>query len=753
MESYYLLLLGLLFLLAISDLIVGVSNDAVNFLNAAVGSRASTFRVIILVASLGVIVGCLFSSGMMEVARKGILNPGQYYFADLMVIFTAVMIADVVLLDTFNTLGLPTSTTVSVVFELLGAAVALAVIKSATGAGSEDIAAYINSGKALAIISGILISVVVAFTAGFIVQYLLRLALSFDYEKKEFASTVWGGISAAGIMYFMLVKGAKGAAFMTEDSIKWLQANWIEVVGWGALAWACLLGLIRWLFKANILRLIVLSGTFALAMAFASNDLVNFIGVPLAGYNAWEIWQQSGADPTALSMEKMAGEVPTPSLMLFLAGVIMALTIWFSKKAQTVVKTSVDLGRQYEGYERFNSFALSRSLVRHVGRAADRLAQIVPDSLRRFNSRQFDPTPFVVSQKKQGREAPAFDLVRASSTLFVAAFLISIGTNMKLPLSTTYVTFMVFMGASLADGAWGRESAVYRVSGVLSVVGGWFVTAMTGFLLAFLLASLIYFGGMPALLILIGLAGYSIYRSHLAHNRKLEVEKDLEQNEDFGPLTRSKILDLINRNLMEMFQQVKDLLPCSIQALEADDLKLAKKTFKDYQLLEEKAFKLKAKATKSLERIGDDQIEAAHLFIIVAEYMDEITHIVRNIVKPSFEHIDNNHKPLIAEQIAELRDIQNHIDRQINLLLDAATRLDPAAMKMLSAEFSAFTKLLRQYRKTHIKRIKNHMVGTRNSILYFNHLGEYRNLAIYINRMAKIFDDLVIRESTLTYDH
>ncbi len=748
METYYLIILGVLFLLAFSDLIVGVSNDAVNFLNAAVGSKAGSFRLLIGVAALGILIGCTFSSGMMEVARKGIFHPEHYLFSDLMLLFLAVMIADVILLDTFNTFGLPTSTTVSVVFELLGAAVAIAMIKSFSGAGIEGIGSYINSGKALAIISGILLSVVVAFSAGALIQYPVRMAFSFDQRKWKFLAPVWGGMSASAISFFMVVKGAKGASWISPETVDYVNAHWLSIVAISFVAWTIVLGLLHLLFKANLLRIIVLMGTFALAMAFAGNDLVNFIGVPLAGYNAYEIWTHSNVAPDALSMEQLAGKVPTPTLILALAGLVMGLTLWLSKKAQTVVKTSVDLGRQYEGYERFNSFAFSRSIVRNFGKLAMWVNRHLPAKFQSFIERQFDPKPFNELQNKLGKEAPSFDLVRASTTLVVSSILISIGTNLKLPLSTTYVTFMVFMGTSLADGAWGRESAVYRVSGVLSVIGGWFFTAMSAFTIAFVLAALLYFGGMVALAILISLAIYLVVRSHRIHGEREAERLEAEIAEETDVLTRDKIFAKISKSVEGTFDAIQNLLTGTIEALAKEDLKAIRATYKDYQDLEKKAFKLKSKATKSLDKIEDDQIEAAHLYILIAEYIDEMTHILKNFVKTSFEHIDNTHKPLLPQQINELKEACQQIISQMDLAHAVIVSQSPEELQKLSKEFSSFIKYLRTARKAQIKRIKNHEVGTRNSILYFNHLGELRNLSIYINRMAKVFEDLVLNEET-----
>lgn len=340
MEVFYLVILGVLFLLAISDLIVGVSNDAVNFLNSAVGSKATGFKTILAVAALGIIVGCTFSSGMMEVARKGIFHPENFFFSELILVFLAVMVTDVILLDAFNTYGMPTSTTVSIVFELLGAAVAISLIKIYTSTDGLDLGAYINSGKALAIIAGILLSVVIAFSAGVLIQYLTRLLFSFDYTHRlKYFGSIWGGLAIASITYFLLIKGAKGASWMSDETLDWIVSNTWAILSISFVAWTAILQLLTMFTKVDILKLIVLIGTFALSMAFAGNDLVNFIGVPLAGYNAWEIWVASGGvSPDALLMDGLAGKVPTPTFLLLLAGAIMTITLWFSKKPDLLLR-------------------------------------------------------------------------------------------------------------------------------------------------------------------------------------------------------------------------------------------------------------------------------------------------------------------------------------------------------------------------------------------------------------------------------
>lgn len=746
MGTFYLILIVVLFLLAISDLVVGVSNDAVNFLNSAVGSKSATFKVILGVAALGIIVGCTFSGGMMEVARKGIFHPEHFYFSELILLFLAVMVTDVILLDTFNTFGMPTSTTVSIVFELLGAAVALSLIKIYTNPDALGLSEYINSGKALAIISGILLSVVVAFTAGVIVQYLTRLLFSFDYDQKlKYFGALWGGLAIAAITYFLLIKGSKGASFMTDDLKSSIANNSLLIIAISFVVWTAILQLLLMFTKLNILKLVVLVGTFSLAMAFAGNDLVNFIGVPLAGYNSYEIWTASGgAEPDGLLMSGLAGKVPTPTLLLLLAGVIMTITLWTSKKARSVVKTSLDLGRQYEGTERFESYAVSRSLVRNFSKMAMFVNDLLPNKVKNTVLNRFDERPFVAKQASLGAEAPVFDLIRASVTLVVASILITIGTNLKLPLSTTYVTFMVFMGTSLADGAWGRESAVYRVSGVLSVIGGWFFTAFAAFSVAFILANVFYFGGIVAIIIVLILAAVVVYRSHRYHGKRMEEQLAFEKSLEEQSFSKADIVEMSAAHSATILGGISKIIANTLTGLVKEDLPILGKAYQDYKKLHRQAEKIKKQASKTIEKMEDDQIEAVHFHMLVADYLDEMTNNVKNIVKPSLDHVDNNHKPLIPAQLEELGKIQQSLEYRLLAVIDVFKNASAEGAEKLQEELHSFVKVIRASRKNQIKRIKNHEIGTRNSILFLNHLGEFRNLAIFSNRMINVLNELIL---------
>ena len=744
METFYLVLVILLFFLAISDLIVGVSNDAVNFLNSAVGSKAASFRVIMIVATIGILVGATFSSGMMEVARKGIFHPQLFYFSEIILLFLAVMITDVILLDLFNTYGMPTSTTVSIVFELLGAAVAISIIKIMSDPNALPLGEYINSAKALAIISGILLSVVVAFSVGAIVQYLTRMLFSFDYKKRlKYFGAIFGGLAISAITYFILIKGVKGTSFMTDDAKNIVQDNAFMIISMTFLGSAILMQIITMLTRFNIMQFIVLVGTFALAMAFAGNDLVNFIGVPLAGYESFKAFVANpGVDPNALLMADLTGKVKTPTFFLLLAGAVMVATLWLSKKAKSVVKTSLDLGRQDEGYERFAPNQLSRSIVRSFSNGNSFINRFTPQSVKSFAERQFDQTAFIQQQHQHRDNTPSFDMVRASVTLVVASILISIGTSLKLPLSTTYVTFMVAMGASLADGAWGRESAVYRVSGVVSVVGGWFFTAFSAFTVAFIIAFIISYGQIVGIVLMLGVAVSLVIRTHRIHHRMVEEQEMMNKSFE-GVLTRNNAIELGAKHVKEVFSKLSGLQMNMIRGLEVEDLNLLNKTNKEYKKLNKKVLNLKNNYNKLIDKIEDDDLEYGYYYIIVIDYLIEITSCFGNIIFPAFSHVDNNHKPLLPDQIEDFLIINTELNNQFDALINIFDTRDREKAKLLLDSHAEYLKLVKVIRKRQIKRIKAHEVGTRNSNLFFNILGEYRDLGLFCNSLVKTCDNLI----------
>lgn len=552
--GYFEFVVGLLFVLALLDLSVGVSNDAVNFLNSAIGSRVTSRRVILIVAGLGVLVGSLLSSGIMEVARKGIFNPDMFVFADVMVIFLAVMLADVLLLDLFNTFALPTSTTVSIVFELLGAAIAVAFLAVAGGADASGVMAYVNVERAILIISGIGISIVVAFTVGTAVQFISRML--FTFESKNHTALIkiaWSAIAFTIISYFLTIKGLKGASFMTEAAYGYVYDQMLFIVAaslaiWTAVMWA--------LNRAgvDILAIVVLGGTFSLALAFASNDLVNFIGVPLAGLSSWQAWAGSGLPADQMTMEVLREPVQGNTLILVGAGAVMVTTLWFSSKARSVTQTEVNLSRQDEGAERFRPGPVSRGIVRTFIATAEAAAAAVPKQWRTGVAERFARERVRTFDLKR----PAFDTLRASVNLTVASILIVFATSLKLPLSTTFVSFMVAMGTSLADRAWGRDSAVYRVAGVFSVVGGWFVTAITAFLLAATFAVLIRTFGIYAIVVLVSAAAFALVHSHRYHAKRTRMDK----------LISATSPDRVDKDVLTMREHFVDSLKYNAEVLD-----------------------------------------------------------------------------------------------------------------------------------------------------------------------------------------
>lgn len=643
---------------------------------------------------------------------------------------------------------MPTSTTVSIVFELFGAATAFTILKIYFDPDALEVSEYINSGKALAIISGILLSVVVAFTFGVIFQYLTRLIFSFDYQKSiKYAGAIWGGFAITAITYFMLIKGVKGASFMSNEMRSSVTENTFLILLISFVAWTIILYILTFLTKINILKFIVLIGTFSLAWAFAGNDLVNFIGVPLAGYNSYELYIESGQNADSLLMSGLAGKVPTPTLILLAAGLIMAITLWKSSKARSVIKTSLDLGRQHGGYERFNSYAASRSIVRNFSKMAYFVNDLLPENLREGVNRRFDQRPFNEKQVKIGKNAPSFDMVRAATTLVCASILISIGTLFKLPLSTTYVTFMVFMGTSLADGAWGRESAVYRVSGVLSVVGGWFFTAFLAFSGAFLISNVFYFGGNIAIIIVLLGTGFVIYRTHKYHGKKMNEQSELEKNIISGNETIDELLGISTRGLDNVLNEFILVIDETLNGLEEENLSKLNKSHKKFIELNFRTLRVKDSVNEVLDGIGEDDLEIAQFYVLAADYLNEMASHVLQIVKQSLSHVDNSHKPLLHIQIEELRAINEKLKIRIKETIDVINDPENNNPPKHLLELKEFTFDLRATRKKQIKRIKNHEIGTRNSQLFLILLGEFRNLALYTIRLLKVYDELVLDNS------
>lgn len=745
METYYLILVGILFILAFSDLIVGVSNDAVNFLNSALGSKAGSFNTIMIFAGLGILFGAVFSSGMMEVARKGIFHPQHFYFSEIMLVFLAVMLTDIILLDLFNTFGMPTSTTVSIVFELLGAAVGMALIKIYHDPNHLTIGEYINTQKALAIIGGILSSVVISLIGGAIVQYLVRMVFTFNYEKtmKRYGA-IWGAISFTGIIYFILIKGVKGASFMSKEMKHAIMADWFQIVSVSFVAFFILFFLLQKFFKVNILKITVLVGTFALATAFASNDLVNFIGVPMAAYNSYTFFVESSSlTPDSFSMAQLAEKVPTDTWMLIVSGLVMVLTLRFSKKARSVTETEVNLGRQEEGYERFGSNLFARVLVQSVVNTHARISEVIPDRINNAISSRFAPKRLATADGEVV-DVPHFDLLRASVNILMAAILISLGTSMGLPLSTTYVTFMVAMGTSLSDRAWGRESAVYRVSGVLTVIGGWFFTAMFAFTLSFIIVNALYFGGKVAVFVIVGFAVFFIYQTHFLHKRREEKKTKLFKDAlEIGKISNEKLIEKSKYTVSSYLVEYNTLVYDTIKNLSSENRKGLKRSYLEFMELKEIAKNKKANVSKVIDKLANDSLESGYHYVQVMDYLREMSNSVHHLIEPSLTHVENSHRPLIDNQTKDLHNLSESISLFLTNLNSFVEQDSQENFEALTVEKEVVLKVIRKARKRQIRRIKAQEVGTRNSMLYLALLTELKNIVLFGYSLVKAHNGLV----------
>jgi phosphate/sulfate permease len=743
MDNYYLVIVLILMLLAISDLVVGVANDAVNFLNSAVGSKVAPRYIILIVASLGVIIGSTFSSGMMEVARKGVFRPEYFYLTEIMVIFLAVMITDVLMLDMFNTFGLPTSTTVSLVFELLGSAVAVSIFKIvANNESFANLGNYINSGKALAIISGILVSVVVAFVTGTVIQYVARFLFSFNYTKSiKYIGSLWGGIALTAITYFIVMKGIQGASLVSPEAMAYMNEHTWRILFYGFLIWVAIFQICISLFKLNVLRFIVLVGTFALALSFAGNDLVNFIGVSMAGLKSYQIYAANpGIAPDQLLMTDLAKPVSTNFMYLVIAGLVMVITLWTSRKARSVTDTEVNLARQDAGVERFGSTQFSRSIVRIARGVSNDANRFVPESVKRFIRKRFDTSQ--TPQPRNPKDAPSFDLVRASVNLTVSSILISTATSLKLPLSTTYVTFMVAMGTSLSDKAWGRESAVYRITGVLTVIAGWFFTAFIAFTVSFAIAAALFYGKIPALIILLALAVGLIIKSNLIHRKKVQ-EKEAEEKAEDEFIEQSIIQKCTN----EVNKSLKDVLNTyrqTIEGLTNEDRKLLKKVNRDVDELNIEAKKLKYNVYNVLKRLEADSIETGHYYIQVIDYLREIAHSLTFVTRPSLEHIENHHKGLVKSQTQELKEVSERISEFFEMIMKMIKENDYTAIPEAIKLQQDILDMLNESRKRQVKRIKQNETGTRISVLYLGLINEIKNIMLQTVNLLKAQRDFIL---------
>ncbi|MFY9153907.1 MAG: inorganic phosphate transporter [Prolixibacteraceae bacterium] len=744
--TIYIFFLVVLFCLAISDLMVGVANDAINFLNSAIGSQVAKRRVIMIIASIGILAGALLSNGMMEVARKGLFFPQYFLFTEVILIFLAVMFTDVLLLDFFNTFGLPTSTTVSLVFGLLGAAVGMAFLKVGEGAtivveGVEKIAQigdFINSSKALAIISSILLSVVFSFVFGIVIQWISRLIFSFNTEKSiKYYGAIWGGLAISAITYFILIKGLKEASFMTKENYKIIRENTLVIIGLSFVLWTVILQVSNWIFKINPLKIVVLAGTFALAMAFAGNDLVNFIGVPLAGFESYNLYLANNSQN--LLMSGLLNEIQTSVLFLFGAGLIMVITLWFSKKAKTVADTELKLSRQDEGSERFGSSVFSRVLVRRVVNAGTFFSHVFPPSVIEKISKRFDTTEMDKKSKKEV-DPPMFDLVRAAVNMMVASILIAIGTSFKLPLSTTYVTFMVAMSTSLVDGAWGRDSAVYRITGVFTVIGGWFITGLAAFSVAFFLSIFMGWAQEYGVIAILVFAIVSFYRTHVTHKKREEEQLAQTEEIDLAPSV-SSMFEANNKSITKTLNAVNNIFSETIKGLIKENRKDLKKQVQASVELDQKLANKKSKIHLTINSLPPDAVEASHYYVLTLDYLKELAHCINYMADPVFNHVDNNHKPIIPSQADELTLIAKEFAVFTKKMIESLDSNSEANLEALNAEQTRIIGMIREARKNLIKAIKKNDVGTKNSMLLLSILSEARNILIYSVNMMKIQND------------
>lgn len=734
MDPIYIVVITILMALAVSDLVVGVSNDAVNFLNSAIGSKAAPRWVILAVASFGILLGSIFSSGMMEIARSGVFFPSQFDFHSVMMIFLAVMFTDVILLDMFNTFGLPTSTTVSLVFELLGASVAVALVNiwAADGVASH-LSEYINSGKAMAIISGILTSVVIAFTTGIIVMFITRMLFSFRYQKSfKYVGAVWCGVALTAISYFAVFKGLKDTTLLNADLKTFMnEASTLAVLSVSLVFWTGLMAFIQWVFRLNILKITVLAGTLSLALAFAGNDLVNFIGVFMAGKSSYDIANATvaaGGSIEGLKMSALEGAVQVEWIYLFIAGLIMTVTLWFSKKARSVTETEINLARQDSGVERFGSTLMSRTLVRSAVNLNKRYQKWMPAPAQAWIEKRFVP---VINDDAD--KAP-FDLIRATVNLSCASILIAMATSLKLPLSTTYVTFMVAMGTSLADRAWGRETAVYRITGVLTVISGWFLTAFIAFTVAFGVAMVLMYGGDFAIYGLAILCATMLIQSKVlfARRRKKEqVQQDAYQADERSVVERS------GDDICRAMEQMTLIYNKTLRGLFEEDRKILKEALKESEELFEQAHERKHQVMPVLRALQEADVNTGHYYVQVADYLNEVAKALVHITRPAFEHINNNHKGFTSDQINDLREINFSVGAVYQMMNYMLRSGDFSHLDATLAKRDQLFDLLAQSIKNQVQRVIDNESGARASTLYLAIINETKTMLLQSRNLIK----------------
>lgn len=731
MEIVYFSFIVFLFMLAVFDLVVGVSNDAVNFLNSAIGAKVARFRTILIIASIGVFVGATMSNGMMDIARHGIFQPQMFSFNDLLCIFLAVMVTDVVLLDVFNTLGMPTSTTVSMVFELLGGTFILSLLKIATDeTGLLGFADLLNTDKALSVILGIFLSVAVAFIFGTVVQWLSRLIFTFNYTSKlKWKIGLFGGIATTCILYFALLKGLKDSSFMTPEYNAWIKENTMYLVGGCFVVSTVLMQVFHWC-KINVFKIVIFMGTFALALAFAGNDLVNFVGVPLAAYSAYQDFAANGAGQAdTFMMSSLNENAKTPFIFLFLSGVVMVYALATSKKAQNVVKTSVDLSRQDEGEEMFGSSRVARSIVRGANNVNEFFSKYTPKPLVRWIDARFNKDEAILAQ------GAAFDLVRASINLVLSGLLIALGTSLKLPLSTTYVTFIVAMGSSLADRAWSRESAVFRITGVLNVIGGWFLTAGIAFSACALVTIAMYYGGAVVMALFVFVAVFILIKSNFSTKRKDET--DYEEQLFKGIMNakdKAECWGLLKKHVCATQQEMLDFVWKTyedvVNGFVDEDLKTLRRAVKRIDAEKSRRKKLRQRELVGMRRIDKRiSLEKNTWFHLASNSGEQMLYCLKRMSDPCKEHVDNNFNPLSRECIEEILPVKKKIVDYLMRSERIVEDRDYEHIDALLAEEEAYKQQLSEMRRAQEDRIQMDLSqGLKVSLVYLNLLQETQEL-------------------------
>lgn len=744
-------------MLAIFDLLVGVSNDAVNFMNSAVGAKVARYRTIIIVAAVGVFAGAILSNGMMDIARHGIFQPANFSFYEIMCILLAVMVTDVVLLDVFNTLGLPTSTTVSMVFELLGGTFILAILKIiGDETGLLSLGDMMNTEKALSVIMGIFLSVAIAFIAGTLVQYISRIIFSFNYKKHlSWTIGIFGGISVTSLSYFVLIKGLKSAPFMSAESLAWIDQNTTLLVAGCFVFFTLLMQILHWC-KVNVFRIIVLLGTFALALAFAGNDLVNFIGVPLAGFSAYTdyVANSNGAGIHDFMMSSLMSSAKTPAIFLFASGIIMVYALATSKKAKNVIKTSVDLARQEEGDEMFGSSALARTIVRRATAINEFMVKVIPAGMRRWIDSRFNKDEVILEN------GAAFDMVRAAVNLVLSGLLIIIGTTMKLPLSTTYVTFIVAMGSSLADRAWGRESAVYRITGMLSVIGGWFITAFVAFTICALVTAIMFYTSFVGMFVFICVAVFLLIRSNIKYSKK---EKTEQQDDTFKRMMASKdkaeVLSLLRLHVKEtLTDYINYTEQAYMQVTDGfinEDLKQLKKVMSSTDDQKKMLKKRRRKEILGLRRIPIPiAIEKNTWFHLGSNSCEQMLYCLKRICEPCKEHVDNNFNPISKDCIAEFLPIREELCQLMDRTQTVIENNNYAEADDILVKGDALKNKISALRKQQMNRMQEaDSTSLKASMVYLNILQESQELVSiwrHLLRASRFFQgDYVPQEAQM----